>query len=71
MIFSNGGTNLHFLQNAQRCQEGIIQFLNLGYIKIKKCNKTLYGPQCKLIACFPRLFFDKGAIHIISPNYKT
>ena len=36
MIFSNGGTNLHFFQNAQRCQEGIIQFLNLGYIKSQK-----------------------------------
>ena len=36
MIFSNGGTNLQFLLNAQRCQEGIIQFLNLGYIKIRK-----------------------------------
>ena len=35
-ISSNGGTNLHFLQNAQRCQEGIIQILNLGYIKIRK-----------------------------------
>ena len=34
-FFSNGGTNLHF-QNDQKCQEGIIQFLNLGYIKIRK-----------------------------------
>ena len=25
-----------FLQNAQMCQEGIIQLLNLGYIKIRK-----------------------------------
>ena len=35
-ISSNDGNNLHFLQNAQRCQECIIQFLNLGYIKIRK-----------------------------------
>ena len=36
MIFSNGGTALHFFQNAQRCQEGIIQFRNIGYIRIRK-----------------------------------
>ena len=35
MIFSNGGINLHILQNENaKYQESIIQFLNLGYIKI-------------------------------------
>ena len=56
-IYSHSGSNLLYLQNAQRCQEGIPQFLNLGYIhnlKLFRVNLKCSSISVILIVKHPR-----------------
>ena len=40
-VLHNGGTNLHIMQNAQGCQEGINRILNIDPSKISKQQKNV------------------------------
>jgi len=40
-VLHNGGTNLHIMQNAQGCQDGINRILNTNPSKISKQQKNV------------------------------